>query len=141
MFLALHKHSRNTWFRNSRAVLVLVGSLAFWPMAGCGGEPLPEFGQVSGIVRVRGKPVSKLSVRFLPEPTGDKETPASASGITDESGKYELKYYFKGQEGPGAAVGLNRVVIEDTRLSSIPQGRPVPPPMFSLDYNSPLATP
>ena len=139
---ALFDRCRETWFRSpASAALVFVWLLPCGLIAGCGGEPLPEFGQVSGTVRVKGKPTSQLSVRFLPEPSEGKETPASASGITDQSGRYELKYYFKGQEGPGAAVGMNRVVVEDTRLGAIQQGQPIPPQLFSLDYTSPVTTP
>ena len=126
---------------SAKASIVLVLSLPGLILAGCSGEPQPKFGQVTGTVRVKGEPTSRLMVRFLPEPTEGKETPASASAITDESGRYELRYYFKGQEGPGAVVGRNRVVVEDTRASGIPQGQPRPPELFSPDYGGLSATP
>lgn len=141
MVLTLPKRRCRAYFPPTKVAMALFVAFPCSFVAGCGGEPMPEFGQVTGTVRVKGKPTSLLSVRFLPEPSEGKETPGSASAVTDENGRYELKYYFKGKEGPGAPVGWNRVVVEDTRLGAIPQGRPIPPPMFSLDYTSPVSTP
>ena len=109
-------------------------------VAGCGESP-PEFGQVTGVVRVKGRPQSRLMVRFLPEPVDGKELAANASGTTDDQGKYELRYYYKGEEGLGAPVGWNRVLLEDTRLSALAQGQRAPPQIIPPEYNSPGTTP
>jgi hypothetical protein len=120
---------------------LLVTSLAaLSTLAGCG-EKLPEFGPVEGIVRIKGKPKSGILVRFLPDPAKGNELPYNSSGLTDASGKYQLRYAFKDVSGVGAPVGWHRVVVEDSSLSSIPQGAPIPPRIIPVAYNSPATTP
>ena len=114
--------------------------LAITILAGCG-EALPEFGQVTGVVTVKGQPKKGLFVTFMPEPAAGKELPINAAGETDDQGKFELRYVFKGEEGVGAPVGPHRVIVHDPRFSSIPQGAPLPPRWFSIDYSNPLKTP
>jgi hypothetical protein len=125
---------------SSRVSLPLVfAALAL--MIGCGAEPLPEFGQVTGVVKAKGKPLKGMIVTFMPEPAGGKESPINAEGTTDEQGKYELTYGYKGASGKGAPVGMHRVLVMDTRYSSIPQGAKLPPRYFPLSYSSPTTTP
>jgi hypothetical protein len=109
-------------------------------VVGCG-EKSPEFGQVEGVVKIKGKPKSGIAVRFLPDPTKGNDLPINATGTSDESGKYRLHYVFKGKEGDGAPVGWNRVMLDDTRLGGIPQGAPIPPRLFPAEYGSSATTP
>jgi hypothetical protein len=109
-------------------------------ISGCA-EPLPEFGQVTGIVKAKGKPLKGMNVTFMPDPAKGNNLPYNGSATTDDAGRYELRYSAKGQEGIGAAVGWNRVLVVDTRYASIPQGQPLPPRLFSPEYSNPTTTP
>lgn len=107
---------------------------------GCS-EQLPEFGQVTGAVTVKGAPKKGLLVTFFPEPTEGRELAINAAGETDEQGKFELRSMHQGREIVGAPIGMCRVIVHDPRYSSIPQGAPLPPRWFSIDYGNPLKTP
>jgi hypothetical protein len=107
---------------------------------GCG-EKLPEFGQVSGVVTAKGQPLKGMIVTFMPDPSKGNELPYNGTGRTDDEGRYTLEWGFKGEKGQGAAVGWNKVVVIDTRYSSIPQGAPVPPRLFPPNYGLITSTP
>jgi hypothetical protein len=124
----------------SSAWLVVTCLAAIPSLVGCG-EKLPEFGPVEGVVRIKGKPKSGILVRFLPDPAKGNDVPINASGLTDATGKYQLRYAFKELDGLGAPVGWHRVVLEDSSLSSIPQGTRIPPRIIPISYNSPATTP
>ena len=109
-------------------------------LAGCS-EELPEFGQVDGVLTVKGAPKKGMFITFMPEPTEGKELPYNATSETDEQGKYRLRYVHDGQEGEGAPIGWHRVIVHDPRFSSIPQGQSLPPRFFSVDYGNPTKTP
>jgi len=109
-------------------------------LASCGKKP-PETGLVQGVVLVKGKPMSRLAVTFMPEPSDGKEVATNAFAETDEQGKYQLKHYFNGKELPGAPVGWNRVLVEDLRQSHLGQGQARPPQFISFDYAKPSTTP
>jgi hypothetical protein len=109
-------------------------------MGGCG-KPMPQIAEVEGTVTIKGKPQSRLLVRFLPDPDKGNNWPVNGEGQTDDKGKFQLKYHHAGQEGLGAAVGWNRILIEDTRLSGLAQGQPRPPQIIPVAYNSPATTP
>jgi hypothetical protein len=120
---------------------LLVGAIiSLLTVPGCGKKG-PEFGQVSGVVRVNGQPQRRLLVRFLPDPEKDNKLPYIASGKTDNEGKYTLHYAWQDKEGEGAPVGWHRVVIDDTALSGVPQGQALPPPVISATFASPASTP
>jgi hypothetical protein len=110
-------------------------------LVGCQHEKLPEFGQVTGTVTAKGKPLKGIIVTFMPDPTKGNDNPFNATGKTDAQGKYQLRHAFKGHEGEGAPVGWNRVIVIDTRYGSIPQGAPLPPPLFSSSYSAVTSTP
>jgi hypothetical protein len=93
------------------------------------------------VVTAKGKPLKGLIVTFMPDPAPGKEIPYNGTSETDDQGRYELRYSYKGNEGVGAAVGMNRVVVIDTRYSSIPQGAPLPPRLFSPQYGIITSTP
>jgi PKD repeat protein len=107
---------------------------------GCG-KPAPKFGEVSGKVVVNGKPMSRLYVQFLPDPDQGNDVAANASGETDEQGNYTLRYVYQGSEGNGAVVGWNRIIVEDTRLASVPQGAKLPPLVIPASYSNVARTP
>lgn len=71
--------------------------LAAFLFIGCGRSDLPELGDVYGQVTLDGKPVAKLNILFTPEKG------RAAGGVTDEEGRYELKYlegYSGSKTGP-----------------------------------------
>src|SRR5438128_12131871 len=71
---------------------------------GCSGGPRPA--EVTGTVRLNGKPLANVMVEFNPDaPTGVRST-----GTTDEHGRYEL---VCDDQQPGALVGPHRVVLHD----------------------------
>lgn len=109
-------------------------------VAGCG-EKGPEYGQVSGTVKIKGQPKSGIAIRFLPDPDKGNNLPINGSATSDDSGTYVLRYSYKGTEGEGAPIGWHRIVLDDTRLASLPQGAPIPPRIIPPDYNSPASTP
>jgi hypothetical protein len=125
--------------RANPCLLLLVLLNALW-IVGCG-EKLPEFGQVTGTVTAKGKPLKGMIVTFMPDPSQGNELPYNASGQTDDQGKYTLRWGFKGQQGEGAALGWNRAIVIDTRYSSIPQGAPLPPRLFAPGYSAITSTP
>jgi hypothetical protein len=125
----------------SRRFLLICCIVANLPWASGCSEPMPEFGEVSGKVTAKGKPLPKVAVTFLPDPLKGNVSPINAMAETDDQGKYTLRYKFKGHEGAGAPLGWHRVTLLDTRFSSIPQGGTLPPRWFSIDYSSPSSTP
>ncbi len=110
-------------------------------LSGCGGEPRPEFGSVSGVVRINGRPQPKLLVRFAPDPEKGNGLPASATGTSDAEGKYSLKYEFRGEEGEGAPVGWHRVSVIDTAVGHTPQGQQPKPSAVPYQYSNPSTSP
>jgi hypothetical protein len=109
-------------------------------LVGCG-EPAPEFGQVTGTLTVKGKPVPQMAIRFIPEAADGNAPPVISSATTDAQGKYELRYYYRNQEGLGAPVGHHRVLISDTRLGALAQGQRMPPQIVPLEYSNPATSP
>jgi hypothetical protein len=123
-----------------RACIALYGLSFAILVLGCS-EPRPEFTDVSGVVRVNGKPDRGLLVRFTPD--SDKGNPfqAFATGTTDDQGKYTLKYEFGGEEGTGAGAGWYRVTIIDTKVGYTPQGRKPKPSTVPYIYGNTSTTP
>lgn len=120
----------------------LIAAALLFALTGCS-EPPPEFGEVTGIVTLKGKPTKDIQVRFLPVPTSGKEIPIAAVGVTDASGRYTLKHVYNGQEGLGAVIGQHRVVVEEVNLPYAAQGEPPPkrkiPPIYSSPGQTPLS--
>ncbi len=84
------------------SILAVLGVAGF--LSGCGGggpDDAPELGQVTGTVKVDGKPAPNLNVTFQPKDG------SPAFGTTDESGVYKLMY--RGEEG--TEIGPNLVSI------------------------------
>jgi hypothetical protein len=85
-------------------VLPLLALLAAFVMVGCSNRF--KLAEVKGKVTLKGKPLPKIMVEFIPDaPAGPR-----ASGTTDENGLYTLVCDDK---RPGAVVGPNRVVLRD----------------------------
>jgi len=90
-------------------------------LAGCGKAPPPPIVPVEGVVRVGGKPLPNVMVKFIPQIDYGPEY--VATGVTDKDGKFQLT--CKGQ--PGACACENIVVvaeadIPDRLLSESAQG-------------------
>jgi len=69
---------------------------------GCGRNDQPELGEVTGTIRLDGKPLVGIAVVYQPE------SGRPARGTTDADGRYELIYI---RNTKGTKVGPNRVEI------------------------------
>ena len=88
----------------ARRALTALSALLVVFSAGCTKTPL-SIVQAMGVVRLDGKPLKKARVVFIPQIDVGQEY--IASGLTDETGRYQLT--CNGQ--PGACAGENRVLI------------------------------
>jgi hypothetical protein len=92
-------------------------------LLGCSG-PKIEVVEVEGVVTQNGKPLPEVSITFSPDP--EKECfGKSSSAITDESGKYRLKY-LGGNPEYGAEVGWHRITAQDY-MAENSRDNPIPP--------------
>ncbi|MCH2179974.1 MAG: hypothetical protein MK106_14340 [Mariniblastus sp.] len=85
-------------------------------IAGCGeGKKIPALAEISGTVVADGKPLKMVQVVFMPEPREGEilDAPQPSRAVTDEDGKFVLKYggdpYLF-----GAAIGPHRITMDDT---------------------------
>jgi hypothetical protein len=76
-------------------------------VAGCSGGP--KMAEVSGTVRLNGKPMAKVMVEFVP----DARTGKRSTGTTDQNGLYTL---VCDDQRPGAIVGPHRVLLHDLAI-------------------------
>ena len=82
--------------------LVLAASLLL--LSGCGsGSGRPQLATVRGKVYLKGQPIEKAKIMFLPVGGGQ-----SSEGESNPSGEYEL--FFRAGE-PGAQIGKHKVTI------------------------------
>jgi hypothetical protein len=87
--------------------LSLLALLGVFAVGGCSSRP--RLAEVKGTVKLKGRPLAKVMVEFIPDgPTGPRST-----GTTDENGQYTL---VCDDQRPGAMVGLNRVVLHDLEV-------------------------
>lgn len=90
-------------------------------MAGCGSQgDYPELGRVRGIVTLDGKPLSGARIAFRPQAGG-----RVASGVADESGRYDLVYLENPRLVLGTRVGENLVYVS-TYISEEESDEPRP---------------
>lgn len=117
-------------------------------VVGCGGggPQRPEITPVSGVVSVRGKPLPKAVVVFIPSGV---EGDFRSADETDEEGRYELLC----SGDPGAVVGEHTVLVKESQPppdllteSKLPEliayrkglaNRPIPK-MYGSPVSSPL---
>jgi predicted small lipoprotein YifL len=108
-------------------------------VAGCGGggpKDKPKLVPAAGVARFKGQPVKNAAINFYPE-----KGPV-ASGLTDESGAFTIKY--NGQLG--AVIGKNKVtVISTEQAGEIPEAsgdemKYAVQNTFSKKYNDPATT-
>jgi hypothetical protein len=120
-----------------KASLAVVSAAVAALTMGCGKAPAPAIVEAEGFVRVDGKPLNKVEVRFVP--IADSGMGYVATGVTDETGHFRLT--CKGQ--PGACAGENRVLVLEAEIPARLQsedaqvelaqyfrslgGRPIPP--------------
>ena len=97
-------------FTNFRmGAVALVG----FTLMGCGDGF--SYSEVTGTVKLKGAPLDKIQVEFIPTTKGQPSV-----AITDEKGFFTLK----GQKGVnGAVVGNHKVVLRDTNLLGTTIGR------------------
>jgi hypothetical protein len=130
--------------RNARAAVC--GAVFIALASGCG-KKAPAIAPAEGVIRIDGKPLKKVVVRFVPKT--DHGTDYIAVGVTDEAGHYTLTC----QGRPGACAGENTVLVAEAELPSLPRdekghpktgayfeslgGRPVPR-QYAKVLDSPL---
>jgi hypothetical protein len=90
--------------------LASLGALVLTAVIGCGSPPVPLV-EVSGVLKVNGKPAPEMAIDFMPDPEKGNFGPPS-SALTDQEGKFIL---VCSDGRSGAAVGLHRVVVRDNR--------------------------
>ncbi len=85
-------------------------ALFLFGFAGCGKTPPPPIVEVEGTVRLEGRPLYNVEVRFIPNIQYGAEY--LAKGITDKEGRFKLT--CKGK--PGACAGENHVLVKETEI-------------------------
>jgi hypothetical protein len=89
------------------------GLLGLLVLAATGCSREPSMTEVSGTVRLNGKPMAKARVEFMPDP-GKGTTGRTSFGYTDESGHFTLATYTTNVRG--AVVGNHRVLVRDESI-------------------------
>lgn len=96
--------------------------------AGCNSEQTP-LAPVSGIVTFEGKPLVGAAIVFSPK--SDDAYAGNSWGITDDSGRYTLKY---GRSRVGACLGEHLVVIEHPTRTNRNLTATVAEPSNEIDF-------
>lgn len=86
----------------SRYALLTLLSAVFL-QSGCSEDERPKMASVTGVVTYKGAPVAGATVSF-----SSPASPRSATGVTDEMGKYQLMTFEKND---GAVLGDHKVTI------------------------------
>jgi hypothetical protein len=86
------------------SLLALLGAVA---VLGCSNRP--KLAEVKGTVKLKGKPLDKIMVEFIPETLNGQRS----TGLTDENGQYTL---ICDDNRPGALIGPHRVVLRDVGI-------------------------
>lgn len=94
--------------RRDRLAVGVVCALALFASSCASQAPR---GEVEGTVTLDGQPLEGIAVTFLPEP-GQSTGGASASGVTDERGRYKL---LTDDNRPGVVTGHHRVTLRDLK--------------------------
>lgn len=97
-----------------RLAVLLAGIVA---CSGCGSSA-PKTTRVSGTVQFDGKPLSKGTITFLPQASGDKERARPATGQIDSNGRYSLSTFAPGD---GALPGKYQVTVVSNTSEPTPE--------------------
>jgi len=99
------------------ALLTISMSIA---LVGCRGNAraIPELTPVTGVAKIKGKPLSDAEIVFLPV---ESTVGAGASGKTDANGNFTLTY---AHGGTGAPAGKYKVIAKKEKA---PKGAPASP--------------
>lgn len=117
-----------TTYSHGRRTAIGISLVALLWLTGCGGPD--NIGQVSGVVKLNGEPLSGARVEFTPKAGG-----RPSSGITDDSGTYRLSYT---REVNGGEIGEHSVRIT-TFTSGDPDAEPpkaAVPEKVPAEYNA-----
>lgn len=100
-------------------------------VAGCGGSDGPKLADVTGTVTLDGKPLTRASIRFVPEATGG----SPSYGATTKGGEYQLLF---SADKSGAMIGRHRVEIEMLEPEFDQEGKIVgeKPPVLPAKYRN-----
>jgi hypothetical protein len=103
--------STRLWATAGSAAILAVATI-FLTVSGCGKpKPTPpQIVEVEGTIFLDNEPLRKVRVRFIP--AGEYATEYTAFGDSDDTGHFSLTCH--GQ--PGACVGDNTVIIEESEL-------------------------
>jgi hypothetical protein len=106
-------------------VRIIIGllALAFSAMSGCGSGF--QVTPVEGVVRLDGKPVAGVEVRFAPEADPKAHGSPFSRAVTDAEGRFALECDNK---SPGAVVGKHTVMVRRPAIRPNPGEAPAPPP-------------
>lgn len=90
---------------NSLSVFALLS------LCGCLGgsaEPLPDLGEVTGVVTLDGQPLENAQVIFEPKQIGEKGRGRASNATTGADGSYTLSF---NADADGASLGSHKVMI------------------------------
>lgn len=103
----------------------LSAGFALVALVGTGGceKKAPKVGLVSGTVTIDGKPAARIGVAFFPATDARADDSPVSTGLTDDTGRYELSFAWppggaSQVRKPGAALGKNRVVLDDNKANA-----------------------
>jgi len=101
-----------------RPILLVLGLVA--GLTGCN-KPDP-LGDVVGVVRLDGQPLTHVLIQFLPEPDRRTTGPQSRAA-SDPQGHYRLRC---DDQRDGAVTGWHRVILEDMAIYDAPRREELP---------------
>lgn len=100
--------------------------------ASCGKKQ--QFIDVTGVIKMDGKPLPNVLVQFHPEPIEGLEFAPSSEAVTDSEGKFRLTCPQQGRDG--AIIAAHRILLIDLNVKDqIAENQKREPPRFSLDYS------
>jgi hypothetical protein len=104
-------------------------------LSGCGGDPM-NAASVKGKVTVDSQPLTKGSVRFVPDKAKGNTSPVEPIGLINESGQYELSTNGK----PGAPLGWYKVAVIAADTPDSSKATAVPKSYVAKKFNDPEAS-
>ena len=116
--------------RAARSALLAAASVLV--LSGCGSDPM-NAATVRGKVTVDNQPLTKGSVRFVPDKTKGNTSPAEPIGLISESGQYELSTNGKA----GAPLGWYKVAVVAADMPDSTKVNAVPKSYVGMKFNDP----